>query len=55
MDAVHTIIVKMFEEVNSLLKGREERQLTKKKTIVFGGSISKFFLVKNSFEKRDVP
>ncbi len=52
VDANHIIIAKMFEkEVNSLLKGREERQL---KVIIFGGSIFKFFSIKNSFKKEDV-
>jgi hypothetical protein len=37
------------------LKGREEKQPTKKITNVFGGSISKFVFVKDSFEKEDVP
>jgi hypothetical protein len=32
MDAKHTIIAKMFEKLNFLLKGREERQPTKKKS-----------------------
>jgi len=43
----------MFKEINFLLKGREERQLAKKKTIVFSGSISIFF-VKDSFKNNDV-
>jgi hypothetical protein len=52
----HTIIAKMFEEeVNFLLKGRKERQLAKKKTIVSNGSISNFVVVKDSFKKKDVP
>ncbi len=42
MDAYHTLVVKMCEEeVNFLLKGKKERQPTKKRVIVFGGSISK--------------
>ncbi len=46
VDVEHTIIAKKFkEEVNSLLKGRKEKQSTKKKTIMFGGSISKFFFL----------
>jgi len=56
VDAKHIVIVKMFEEeVNFLPKGREERQLPKNKVIVSGGSISKFFFVKNSFKRKDVP
>ncbi len=39
MDVEHIVIAKMFEEeVNSFLKGREERQPAKKRTILFGGS-----------------
>jgi hypothetical protein len=38
VDAYHTIVVKMFEEVNFLLEGKKERQLAKKRVIVFGGS-----------------
>jgi len=43
---------KIKEEIIFLLKGREERQLTKKITIIFGGSISKFFLSNISSKKR---
>jgi hypothetical protein len=47
MDAKHIVIIIMFEEeINSLLKGSVERQPTKKRTIVFGGLISNFFLSK---------
>jgi hypothetical protein len=45
----------MFEEVNFLLKGREERQPTKKKMIVSSGSILKKNSIKDSFKKEDVP
>ncbi len=56
MDVEHTTIPKLFEEeVNFLLEGREEKQPTKKIMIMFGGSISKFFFVKDSFKKEDVP
>jgi hypothetical protein len=38
VDANHTIIAKMFEEkVKSFLKGKKERQPTKKRTIVSRG------------------
>jgi hypothetical protein len=44
----------MFEEiVNSLLKGRPERQSTKIKIVVSSGSVSKFLYVKDSFKKED--
>jgi len=40
VDVAHTIIAKKFkEEVNFLLKGKEERQSAKKKTIVSSVSI----------------
>jgi len=39
VDAYHTIVVKMFKEVNFLLKGKKEKQLAKKRVIVFGGLI----------------
>jgi hypothetical protein len=46
VDVEHTGTAKMFEEkVNFLLKGSVERQPTKKITIVYGGSISKFFFM----------
>jgi hypothetical protein len=45
----------MFEEVNFLLKGKKERQPTKKRVIVSGGFISKFFSIKDSFKREDVP
>ncbi len=45
----------MFEKINFVLEEREERQPTKKRMIVFGGSKSKFFSIKDSFEKEDVP
>jgi hypothetical protein len=56
VDAKHTVITKMFkEEINFLLKRREERQLTKKKVTVSNESIFKFFSIKDSFRKEDVP
>ncbi len=40
----HLIIAKMFkEEMNSPLKGEEERKPTKKMPNIFGNSIFKFF------------
>jgi hypothetical protein len=43
VDEDHTFIVNFFEEMNNLLKGREEKQPSKKITNLFSGSISKFF------------
>jgi hypothetical protein len=55
VDAKHIVIAKMFEkEINFLLKGRKERQLAKKRAIMFSGSNFKFFPLKNSFKKEDV-
>jgi hypothetical protein len=43
----------MFEEeANSLLKGREEKQSTKERMIVFARSIFKFFLSRIPSKKR---
>jgi hypothetical protein len=56
LDAEQIVIAKMFEEeINSLLKGSVKRQPTKKRTIIFGGSTSKIFSVKDSFKREDVP
>jgi hypothetical protein len=56
MDAKHIVIAKMFEEeVNYFLKGREKRQPTNKRVIMSSGSISKFFSIKDSFKKENVP
>jgi hypothetical protein len=57
VDVEHIVIAKMFEEeVNSFLKGREERQPAKKRTILFGGSISKLLFLSNiSSKKRMCP
>jgi len=53
VDVVHTIIAKMFkEEVNFLLKGKEERQLAKKIVIVSSVSIFKFLLLKIPSKKK---
>jgi hypothetical protein len=44
VDVEHIVIAKMFGgKINYLLKGSAKRQPTKKRMIVFGGSISKFF------------
>jgi hypothetical protein len=43
---------KYLRRKNNLLKGKEERQSHKKRTNVFGNSISKFFDVKDSSKKR---
>jgi len=51
VDIEHIVIPKMFEKVNFSLKGREERQPTKKIMIEFGRSI----FIKDSFKKKDVP
>jgi hypothetical protein len=47
VDANHSFIAQMFEEkVNRLLKSIEERQVLKKRTNPFGGSIFKFLKLK---------
>jgi hypothetical protein len=51
----HLIIAKMFkEEMNSPLKGEEERKPTKKRPNIFGNSIFKFLTTKESFKKDDM-
>jgi len=55
VDKDHTFIVNFFEEMNNLLKGREEKQPSKKITNLFSGLISKKHLTKDSFKKEDVP
>jgi len=56
VDAKHIVIANFFEEkVNFLLNGRKEKKPPKNKTIVSGGLISKFFFVKDSFKRKDVP
>jgi len=54
VDAKHVIIAKIFEK-KKIVKKKRRKITSKKKTIVFGGSISKFFFVKDSFKKKDVP
>ncbi len=54
MDCDHATIVKIFEEeVNALVKGPFEKQLTKKTMNVLGSAISKLFFVKDSFLNDD--
>jgi hypothetical protein len=48
-------IAKNFkEEMNNLLKEKEERQPSKQRTNLSSGSISKKIHVKDSFKKEDV-
>jgi hypothetical protein len=55
VDAKHTIITNFFKKKEFfLLKGKEETQPAKKRTIVFNVSISKKLSVKDSFKKEDV-
>jgi hypothetical protein len=50
-----TLLLQIKKKKNFLLKGIGEIQLAKKKTIVYGGSIFKFFFIKDSFKREDVP
>jgi hypothetical protein len=55
LDVDYSCIAQIFEEeVNNLLKSIEKRQPSKKRTNPFGGSISKFLFVKDTFKKEDV-
>ncbi len=48
----HSIIAKMFkEEMNSPLKGEEERKPTKKRPNIFGNSIFKFFQLQRNLSR----
>ncbi len=50
MNIDHVLIVKRFErEINSLVKGTMNRQLTTKKPNVYGSAMSFFFGVKDHF------
>jgi len=58
VDAEHNVIAKMFEKdliFFFLVEKKKKKQLAKKRTIAFGGSISNFFSIKDSFKKKDVP
>ncbi len=51
MDVDHGLVAKIFEkEMNSLLRGKEERQPWN----LFGNFVSNFFAMKDSFKKDDV-
>jgi hypothetical protein len=50
----HCMIVKIFEEINNILKEPYEKQPTKKKPHVNGTNISNFFVTKDLYRKDDV-
>jgi hypothetical protein len=52
--ANHSSIVKIFEEVNNLLKEPYEKQPTKKRPHVNGTIISNFFVATIFYEKYDM-
>jgi hypothetical protein len=55
VDGNHAIIVKKIEEeLNGLIKGTLENQLTKKRPNVSNNAISNFFTIKDPFFKNDV-
>jgi hypothetical protein len=50
VDGDHSFIAQMFEEeMNSLLKSTKERQPSKKRINPFGGLISRFLSIKDTF------
>ncbi len=50
MNVDHVVIVKRFEkEINSLMKGTVNRQVTTKKPNMYGSAMSNFFGVKDHF------
>jgi len=54
VDVYHVLIIKKFEEeVNGLIRGILERQLTKKMFNVLSNAIFNFFVVKDLFKKDD--
>jgi hypothetical protein len=55
VDAHHAIVSKRFkEEMNKLMQGKEKMRPTKKKQNVYGGSISKIIVVKNTLKKDEM-
>jgi hypothetical protein len=55
VDTKHSFITQMFEEeMNSLLRRIEEKQLLNKKANPSNESIFKFFSIKNMFKKNNV-
>ncbi len=54
MDVYHVLIINKFEEeVNGLIRGILERQLTKKRFNVLSNAIFNFFVVKDLFKNDD--
>jgi len=54
VDVYHVLIIKKFEEeVNGLIRGILERQLTKKRFNVLSNAIFNFFVVKDLFKNDD--
>ncbi len=51
MNVDHSIVAKMFEELNSPLKGKVEKQPTKKKSNPSCNVIINFFVTKDLFQK----
>jgi hypothetical protein len=48
VNAYHGLVAKIFEkEIHSLLRGKKGKATIKKRSNVFGNSISKFFVVKD--------
>ncbi len=55
MNVDHGLVAKLFEdEVNNLLRGKEERPPLKNRSNLFGNFISNFFAIKEPFKKDDV-
>ncbi len=55
VDAEHSLLAKTFDkEMNSLVKSELERELVKKKQNVYSSEISKFFIAKILYKKKDV-
>jgi len=55
VDAEHSLLAKTFDkEMNSLVKSELERELVKKRQNVYSSEISKFFIAKILYKKKDV-
>lgn len=55
MDVNHIVVVKRFEKVNNSLKQTKENNLQKNMYIYLESQISEKFVMKDYFQKEDVP
>jgi len=55
VDVNHIVVVKRFEKVNNSLKQTKENNLQKNMYIYLEGQISEKIVMKDYFQKEDVP